>query len=83
MCDVTDDASVKLLAGAAAQLGQVKTLLHVVGLSPSLADAATIIRVNLLGAALVANTFVDLAFPGSVAIFIASLAGHTTARRFP
>ena len=41
-----------------------------------MADAATILRVNLLGAALVADTFFDLAFPGSVAVFIASLAGH-------
>ncbi len=77
-CDVTDKGSVRALAGAAAELGQIKTLLHVVGLSPSKADAATILRVNLLGAALVADTFFDLAIPGSVAVFIASLAGHTT-----
>ncbi len=78
VCDVTDEASVRALAGAAAELDQTKTLAHVVGLSPSMADAATILRVNLLGAALVAGTFFDLAFPGSVAVFIASLAGHTT-----
>jgi NAD(P)-dependent dehydrogenase (short-subunit alcohol dehydrogenase family) len=77
VCDVTDEGSVRALAGAAAELGQIKTLLHVVGLSPSMADAATILRVNLVGAALVADTFFDLAFPGSVAVFIASLAGHT------
>ena len=79
VCDVTDEVSVRALAGAAAELGQVKTLLHVVGLSPSMADAATILRVNLVGAALVAGAFFDLAFPGSVAVFIASLAGHTAA----
>ena len=79
VCDVTQEASVQSLALAAAELGQIKTLLHVVGLSPSMADAATILEVNLLGAALVADTFFDLAFPGSVAVFIASLAGHTSA----
>jgi NAD(P)-dependent dehydrogenase (short-subunit alcohol dehydrogenase family) len=78
VCDVTDEASVRALAGAAAELDRVKTLLHVVGVSPSMADAATILGVNLLGAALVQDTFFDLAFPGSVAVFIASLAGHTT-----
>jgi NAD(P)-dependent dehydrogenase (short-subunit alcohol dehydrogenase family) len=79
VCDVTDEASVRALAGAAAEFGQVKTLVHVVGLSPSMADAATILAVNLFGAALVADAFFDLAFPGSVAVFIASLAGHTMA----
>ena len=77
VCDVTDRASVRALASAAAGRGQVKTLLNVVGLSPSMADPATILAVNLLGAALVADTFLELAFPGSVAVFIASLAGHT------
>ena len=52
-------------------------MLHVVGVSPSMADAPTILGVNLLGAALVADTFFDLAFSGSVAVFIASLAAHT------
>ena len=77
VCDVTDETSVRTLAAAAAELGQVKTLLHVVGLSPSMADGATILAVNLLGAALVADRFLDLAVAGSVAVFIASLAGHT------
>jgi NAD(P)-dependent dehydrogenase (short-subunit alcohol dehydrogenase family) len=77
MCDVTSEASVQSLAAEATRLGEVKTLLHVVGVSPSMADAPTILRVNLLGAALVADTFLDLAFSGTVAVFIASLAAHT------
>lgn len=79
MCDVTSEVSVRALAAEAAEFGQVKTLLHVVGVSPSMADAPTILGVNLLGAALVADRFFDLAFPGSVAVFIASLAAHTAA----
>lgn len=77
VCDVTDEASVRLLADAAVELGHFRTLVHVVGLSPSMADAATILGVNLVGAALVADTFFDLALPGSVAVFVASLAGYT------
>ena len=43
--------------------------------------APTILAVNLLGAALVAVTgSLDLAVAGSVAVFIASLAGHTDRR---
>ena len=76
VCDVSDAGSVRALAQCAAAWGPVKTLLHVVGVSPSMADAGVILSVNLLGAALVADAFLDLAFAGSVAVFIGSLAGQ-------
>lgn len=75
-CDVTDPAAVAALAAETGRLGPLRALAHVVGLSPSMADWATIMRVNLVGAALVADAMLPLAGPGSAAIFIASLAAH-------
>ncbi len=75
-CDVTDAGSVSVLAEEVARQGGFRVLAHVAGLSPSLADFATIVRVNLLGPALVAKDLLPHATVGTAAIFISSLAGH-------
>ena len=75
-CDVTDPAAVGALAGRVAELGGLGVLAHVAGLSPSLGDFATIMRVNLTGVALVAEALLPQARQGSAAILIASLAAH-------
>ena len=75
-CDVTDPAAVAALADKVAELGGLGVLAHVAGLSPSLGDYATIMRVNLMGVALVAQALLPLARHGSAAILIASLAAH-------
>jgi NAD(P)-dependent dehydrogenase (short-subunit alcohol dehydrogenase family) len=75
-CDVTDSGAVAALADEVSQRGGFRVLAHVAGLSPSLADFATIVRVNLLGPALVAKALLPLASVGTAAIFISSLAGH-------
>lgn len=75
-CDVTDPAAVQALAAAVAERGGLGALAHVAGLSPSLGDYRTIMRVNLMGVALVAEAMLPLARQGSAAILIASLAAH-------
>lgn len=75
-CDVTDPAAVAALAARVAELGGLGVLAHVAGLSPSLGDYTTIMRVNLGGVALVAGALLPLARPGSAAVLIASLAAH-------
>ena len=75
-CDVVDPDAVRRLAATADGSGPVRALAHVVGLSPSMADGATILGVNLVGAALIADAFLPIAGPGTAAVFIASLAGH-------
>jgi NAD(P)-dependent dehydrogenase (short-subunit alcohol dehydrogenase family) len=77
VCDIVNEASVDDLAAAAKEAGAVRALVHVVGLSPSAGDSEAILRVNLLGATLVANSFFELAQSGTAAVFIASLAAHT------
>ncbi len=76
VCDVVEPAAVQRLAAAAAESGPVRALAHVVGLSPSMADGETVLRVNLVGPTLVADAFIELAHPGTAAVFVASLAGH-------
>jgi NAD(P)-dependent dehydrogenase (short-subunit alcohol dehydrogenase family) len=78
-CDVTDHAAVAALARRATELGPLRVLAHVVGLSPSMADFRTIMTVNLLGAARVAEAMLPVATQGTAAIFISSLAGHRPA----
>jgi NAD(P)-dependent dehydrogenase (short-subunit alcohol dehydrogenase family) len=75
-CDVTCAESVARLAQAVADLGGFRLLAHVAGLSPSLADFATILRVNLRGPALVADALLPLVAPGAAAVLIGSMAGH-------
>jgi NAD(P)-dependent dehydrogenase (short-subunit alcohol dehydrogenase family) len=75
-CDVTDPAAVSTLATRVAELGGLAVLAHVAGLSPSLGDYTTIMRVNLTGVALVAEALLPLARAGSAAVLIASLAAH-------
>ena len=75
-CDVTDPAAVAALADRVEALGGCRTLAHVAGISPSLGDYTTIVRVNLRGVALVAEAMLPLTRPGSAAIIIASLAAH-------
>jgi NAD(P)-dependent dehydrogenase (short-subunit alcohol dehydrogenase family) len=76
VCDVTESQSVQALAAAVTEKGGLGVLAHVAGLSPSLGDFRTIMRVNLRGAALVAEALLPLARQGSAAVLIASLAAH-------
>jgi len=76
ICDVLDPAAVRELARTAAAAGPLRALAHVVGLSPSMADGPTILRVNLVGPTRVADAFLPLAGPGTAALFVASLAAH-------
>jgi NAD(P)-dependent dehydrogenase (short-subunit alcohol dehydrogenase family) len=77
VCDITDSNSVHALAAAVGEQGGLGVLAHVAGLSPSLGDFQSIMRVNLRGAALVAEALLPLARQGSAAILIASLAAHS------
>lgn len=75
-CDITDAASVARLAEKVRELGPLSKLAHVTGLSPSMADWRTIMAVNLIGPALVADALRPLALPGAAAVVISSLSAH-------
>lgn len=76
LCDVTDPDAVGALAQRTGELGPMRVLAHVVGLSPSMGDWRALMAVNLVGAARVADAMLPLASSSTAAIFIASLAGH-------
>ncbi|WP_438387046.1 SDR family oxidoreductase [Actinopolyspora saharensis] len=74
--DVSSHESVAELARAAAELGPVTRLAHTAGLSPAQSSAEPILRVNLLGAALVLEAFESVIAPGGSAVVVSSMAGH-------
>ena len=74
--DVGSTASVEELAAAVSTAGILGTIVHTAGVSPALADWATIIHVNLVGTANVLDAFLSLAGPGSSAICLASTAAY-------
>jgi NAD(P)-dependent dehydrogenase (short-subunit alcohol dehydrogenase family) len=75
-CDVTLAADALRLAELAKDTGRIRAIAHVAGLSPSMADFATIMRVNLAGVANIAKALLPLAGPRTASVLIASLAGH-------
>jgi len=75
-CDVTSAGSVAGLAERVEAEGGLRVLAHVAGLSPSMGDFDTIVRVNLVGPALVSAALLPLARPGAAAIMITSVASH-------
>jgi len=75
-CDVTNANDVAGLAEFAARLGSVRTLAYVVGLSPSSSDFRSIMSVNLIGAATMADVFLGIMSPGGCGLFISSSAAH-------
>lgn len=76
LCDVTCPADVANLAAAAAARPAMRTLAHVVGLSPAAQDFTAIMAVNLVAANRVADAFASVLEPGGAAVFISSSAAH-------
>jgi NAD(P)-dependent dehydrogenase (short-subunit alcohol dehydrogenase family) len=75
-CDVTDPGSVSALLQRSAGLGRLACVVHAAGISPQMADPATILRVNALGTVNVANACFKLAGEGFALVNIASMAAH-------
>ncbi len=74
--DVSDRGSVRSLADAAAQLGEVVQLVQAAGLSPAMAPPDAILKVDLYGTALVFDEFSRVIAPGAAAVVISSMAGY-------
>ena len=74
--DVSSRESVHGLTELAATFGDVVSLIHTAGVSPSQASAATVLAVDLYGTAVVLDEFRDVIAPGGAGLVIASQAGH-------
>lgn len=76
LVDVSDARAVSALAATAADLGPVTHVAHTAGLSPQQASTEAILKVDLLGTALVLDAFAEVVAPGGAGVVIASMAGH-------
>jgi len=76
VCDLAQDQDILAMADAMAAAGEIAGLIHAAGLSPAMATAARILEVNLRGTARVLEAALPAAGPGTVAVCVASIAGH-------
>jgi NAD(P)-dependent dehydrogenase (short-subunit alcohol dehydrogenase family) len=74
--DVSSPESVDCLARRATELGAVTQLVHTAGLSPAQASAEAVLRVDLLGVALVLDAFGRIIAPRGAGIVLASMAAY-------
>jgi len=76
-CDVTSPADVVAVADQVRASGRFRCLVHTVGVSPEMADARTVIEVDLVGSVRVTDAMFPLVEPGSSAILFGSIAGYS------
>src|SRR5882762_5417106 len=76
VCDLGQDQDIVAIADAMAAAGEIAGLIHAAGLSPAMATAARILEVNLRGTARMLEAALPAAGPGTVAVCVASIAGH-------
>lgn len=74
--DLGDPEAVGELVARARELGRLASLVHTAGVSPSMATWEDILRVDLVATARLLDAFLPCAVPGSVAVCLASIAGH-------
>jgi len=76
LVDVSSRESVHALIETATAIGNITGLIHAAGVSPSQASAATILKVDLYGTALVLEAFGNVIAPDGAGVVIASQSGH-------
>lgn len=76
ICDITEQSSVDALVAFSTAKGTLVSVVHTAGLSPQMANAETILRVNALGTVNIAESFLKVAGEGFALVNVASMAGH-------
>lgn len=76
-CDVTVATDVAALAGAIADTGRLRSLVHTAGISPVMATGRRVLEVDLVGTARVLDALEPLVSQGTAAVCIASIAGYS------
>src|ERR1700739_492120 len=76
-CDVTSPADVAAVADHARALGRFRWLVPHGRVPPEMADARTVIEVDLVGSARITDAVFPLVQPGSSAILFGSIAGYS------
>jgi NAD(P)-dependent dehydrogenase (short-subunit alcohol dehydrogenase family) len=76
-CDVTSATDIAAVADRVRELGRLRCLVHTAGVSPEMADAATVLDVDLAGSVRITDALFPLVNPGCSAILIGSIAGYS------
>lgn len=75
-CDITDRQAVVRLFETASGLGEIASVIHAAGVSPSMGAADYVMRTNALGTVNVDEVFYATAGEGSAIVNVASMAAH-------
>lgn len=78
VCNVTSQQDCDAVAARVRELGTFRALIHTAGVSPEMADAATVLDVDLAGTVRITNALSPLVDAGSAAVLVASIAGAST-----
>jgi NAD(P)-dependent dehydrogenase (short-subunit alcohol dehydrogenase family) len=76
--DVTDAEAVSALRETIAAEGVLRSVVHAAGVSPTMADWQTVVRVDLVGTALLVDALAPLVAPGTAMVCFASMAAQLT-----
>jgi NAD(P)-dependent dehydrogenase (short-subunit alcohol dehydrogenase family) len=77
--DVTDAVGVGALRDSVASEGALRAVAHAAGVSPTMADWQTVVRVDLVGTALLADALTPLVVQGTAMVCFASMAAQLAA----
>jgi NAD(P)-dependent dehydrogenase (short-subunit alcohol dehydrogenase family) len=77
--DVTDPEGLGGLRDAIATEGVLRSVAHAAGVSPTMADWQTVVRVDLVGTALLVDALTPLVAPGTAMVCFASMAAQLAA----
>ncbi len=80
--DVTDSAAVERLFETAAGLGNIASVIHTAGVSPSMGAADYVMKTNAVGTVNVNEAFFRTAAAGSAIVNVASMAAHILPEEF-
>lgn len=80
VCDITDPTSVAQLVETSAGFGDVVSVIHAAGVSPSMGAAEFIMRVNAMGTVNVNEQFYEIAREGFAIVNVASMAAYMLPR---
>lgn len=78
--DITNAEQVNELATITGEIGALGAVIHTAGLSPTMGEPRRILEVNSVGTALILQAFLPIATRETVAVCIASSAGHSVPR---
>lgn len=79
-CDITDLDAVSALVKTAQAQGEVTSVIHTAGVSPSMGSAEMVLRINAVGTVYINQAFLEIAGPGFAIVNVSSMAGYQMPR---